>query len=65
MMRTLRALTSCMLRSSVALLNAPATTGSALVASRKRASEPGSSATSNCEATSPSCSQRLSTSRCT
>ena len=63
MMRTLRALTSSMLRSKVALLKAPATRGRALVASRKRDSAPGSSATANCEARSPSRSQRLSVAR--
>ena len=43
MMRTLRAVISCMLRSIVALLNAPATRGSALVAASSGASPPRSS----------------------
>ena len=54
MMRTLRALISCMLRSIVALLKAPATRGSALLASQQRASRPRSTASTKPVDTSPS-----------
>jgi hypothetical protein len=60
MMRTLRALTSCMFCSMAASLNAPTTRGSFLMESSTTSSEPRRTDSTKPEETSPSPSRRLS-----